>query len=153
MTSCSVLLKSSGPSRKRDSKRVAKKRQLGERSFQSAPQQHSQRTRRSEINFPGDVCFRVHALQSLIHPFWRSSDTDVRELTLCENVNKLQRSFGSVWNEIYSFGIYSAVIIYPPVESRGLDQQSLRWPSDDPQPSDQLWFRCLSLRCSHYCNN
>lgn len=37
-----------------------------------------------------------------------------------------------MWDEIYSFGIYSAVIIHPPVERRGLDQQSLRWPSDDP---------------------
>lgn len=49
-----------------------------------------------------------------------------------QNVNKLRRSFGSVWDEIYSFGIYSAVIIHPPVESWGLDQQSLRWPLNDP---------------------
>lgn len=37
-----------------------------------------------------------------------------------------------MWEEIYSFGIYSAAIIHPPVESRGLDQQSLRWPLNDP---------------------
>jgi len=43
-----------------------KKRQVNERSFQSAPQRSSQRTCRSEMNFPGNVCLGAHALQSLI---------------------------------------------------------------------------------------
>lgn len=74
------------------------------------------------------------ALEYINYPVLRYFDIDIREEMLCQNVNKLWRSFGSVWDEIYSFGIYSAVIIHPPVESGGLDQPGLRWPSDDLEP-------------------